>query len=116
MNRKTTVFMLAALLSACSGFVAAGEIPREGRGKQAAADVAGEYTGRRTPYNSVQAVYSDCRRHTVVWSGGVARRGPDRIRPRPVRSRWQSADDNRIFCTGGDPFRQKRVSDEPWIR
>jgi len=115
MNRKTTVFVLAALLSARSGFVAAGEIPREGQGKPAAADVASEYTSR-TPYNSAQAVYSDCRRHTVVWSGGVARRGPDRIRPRPVRSRWQSADDNRIFCTGGDSFRQKRVSDEPWIR
>jgi len=115
MNRNTTVFPLAVLLSALSGYVPADEIPREGQGKQAAADLVSEYTDR-TAYNNAQAVYSDCRRHTVVWSGGVARRGPDRIRPRPVRSRWQSADDKRIFCAGGDPFRQKRVSDEPWIR
>ena len=115
MNKKTTMFLPAVLFSALCGFVAAGGNPREGQGKQAAAEVAGEYTGRAR-YNSVQAVYSDCKRHTVIWSGGVARRGPDRIRPRPVRSRWQGADDKRIFCTGGDPFRQKRVSDEPWIR
>ena len=115
MNRKTTVFLPAVLLSVLSGFVPAAEIQREGQGKQTATDVVGDYTDR-TPYNSVQAVYSDCQRHTVIWSGGVARRGPDRIRPRPVRSRWQSADDNRIFCSGGDPFRRKRVSDQPWIR
>jgi hypothetical protein len=115
MDKKKTAFPLAVLLSAISGFVGAGEIPREGQGTQAAAAVAGEIPGR-TPYHSVKTVYSDCQRRRVIWSGGVARRGPDRIRPRPVRSRWQGADDNRIFCTGGDPFSRKRVADEPWIR
>ena len=115
MDKKKIAFLLAVLLFAISGFAWADESPREGQGKQAAAAVTGEYPGR-TQYPSAKAVYSDCQRYTVVWSGGVARRGPDRIRPRPVRSRWQGADDNRIFCTGGDSFRQKRVSDEPWIR
>ena len=115
MDKQKTAFPLAVMLSAISGFVCAGEIPRQGQVTQSAAAVAGETPGR-TPYQSVKSVYSDCQRRRVVWSGGVARRGPDRIRPRPVRSRWQSADDNRIFCTGGNPFSRKRVSEEPWIR
>ena len=115
MDKQKTAFPLAVMLSAISGFVCAGEIPRQGQVTQSAAAVAGETPGR-TPYQSVKSVYSDCQRRRVVWSGGVARRGPDRIRPRPVRSRWQSADDNRIFCTGGNPFSRKWVSEEPWIR
>ena len=115
MKKKKTAFWLAVLLSAISGFVLAGEIPGEEQGTQTAVGMAGEIAGR-TSYNSVKSAYSGCQRHTVVWSGGIARRGPDRIRPRPVRSRWQGADANRIFCAGGDPFRQKRVADEPWIR
>jgi hypothetical protein len=115
MDKNKNAFPLTLLLSTISGFVWAAEIPDEGHGKQAAAAVASEYPGR-TPYHSVKTVYSDCQRHSVVWSGGIARRGPDRITPRPVRSRWQDADDNRIFCTGGNPFSQKRVADTPWIR
>ena len=112
---KINAFLLTLFLSAIFGFVWAGEIPREGQGEQAAAAEAGESPGR-APNHNMKPVYAGCQRNTVVWSGGIARRGPDRIRPRPVRSRWQTADENRIFCTGGNPFRQKRVSDEPWIR
>jgi len=115
MDKQKTALPLAVMLSAISGFVGAGEIPRQGQVTQAAAAVAGDTPGR-TAYQSVKSVYSDCQRRRVVWSGGIARRGPDRIRPRPVRSRWQGADDNRIFCAGGNPFSRKRVADEPWIR
>jgi hypothetical protein len=115
MDKKTNALLSAVLISVFSGFVWGGEIPREGQGKQAATAMTDEYTGR-PPYHSVKTAYSGCQRHSVVWSEGVARRGPDRIRPRPVRTRGQSADENRIFCSGGDPFRQKRVADEPWIR
>jgi len=115
MGKKKNALVPAVLLSAISSFVSAGEITPEEQGKQSAAAVASEYPDR-TPYQTVEPVYSGCQRHTVVWSGGVARRGPDRIRPRPVRSRWQGADQDRIFCRGGNPFRQKRVADQPWIR
>ena len=60
--------------------------------------------------------YSDCRRHRVVWSGGVAVRGRDRISPRPVRSRWQRAGQSRIRCTGGESFDRIQVADQPWVR
>ena len=62
-------------------------------------------------------VGSDCQRQRVVWSGGVARRGPDRIAPRPIRSRRQSRDESRLRCPDrGNVFHKKRVSDHPEIR
>ena len=57
-----------------------------------------------------------CRRHGVVWSGGMALRFSDRISPRPIRSRWERDRDSRIRCRGIDAFERRRVSDEPWIR
>ena len=59
---------------------------------------------------------SKCRRNGVVWSGGVASRFSDRIRPRPVRSRWDRDVDNSIRCVGVDAFKQHRVSDQASIR
>lgn len=58
---------------------------------------------------------SDCQRYGVIWSGGVALRRPDRISPRPVRSRWQGRGGSRIRCTDGDAFRQQRVASQPWV-
>ncbi len=59
---------------------------------------------------------SACRRYGVIWSGGAALRRPDRISPRPARSRWQGAGESRIRCADGDAFRQSQVADSPWIR
>ncbi len=59
---------------------------------------------------------SDCRRYGVIWSGGTALRGPDRISPRPVRSRWRGAGESRIRCAEGGAFKQSQVADRPWIR
>ena len=115
MDKHENAIVLAVLSSAMSGVLQAGENPRQGQAEQAATVEAGDYSGR-SPYHSVKTVYSDCQRRGVVWSGGVAQRGPDRIRPRPVRSRWQGADEKQIFCMGGDPFSRKRVADQPWIR
>jgi hypothetical protein len=58
----------------------------------------------------------DCRRYGVIWSGGTALRRPDRISPRPVRSRWQAAGASRIRCADGGAFGQTLVADQPWIR
>ena len=69
-----------------------------------------------TRYEMAQARSSKCRRNGVVWSGGVASRFSDRIRPRPVRSRWDRDADNRIGCADVDAFKRYRVSDQPWIR
>jgi hypothetical protein len=116
MNKKNNpVIPLALLLSAISGVVCAVDIPRKAQGNQEFTVAASEYL-TRTPYHSVKTVYSDCHRNRVIWSGGIARRGPDRIGPRPIRSRWQGTDESRIYCSGGNPFSQKRVADEPWIR
>lgn len=73
---------------------------------------------RRSPSSGelLQYLRSDCRRNGVIWSGGVARRGPDRISPRPVRSRWQRADRSRIRCSEGESFQRRRVADQPEIR
>lgn len=67
-------------------------------------------------YSSLQREQSGCRRYSVTWSGGIALRGPDRISPRPVRSRWQDPGASRVRCQGGDAFSQRRVSARPWIR
>ncbi|MDH3899511.1 MAG: hypothetical protein OEU51_00530 [Gammaproteobacteria bacterium] len=116
MNKKNKYIRpVALLLMTIPGFVSAGETASK-RHSNAEFSVALTKTGSSTSYSSVQAVHSDCRRNGVVWSGGIARRGPDRISPRPVRSRWQSADKSRIYCGSGDPFSQHRVADKPWIR
>ena len=70
----------------------------------------------RGRYEKVQAPGAKCRRNGVVWSGGTASRFSDRIRPRPVRSRWDRDTDSRIGCAGVDAFIRYRVSDQPWIR
>jgi len=57
----------------------------------------------------------DCQRYGIIWSGGIALRRPDRISPRPVRSRWQGAGESRIRCAEGGAFEQRRVADQPWI-
>ena len=116
MNKKNNCISLAALLLiANSGVVslagAAGDRPGN-----AGSDVTIIVYDKSSAFENEQAVHSDCRRNGVVWSGGVARRGPDRISPRPVRSRWQTADKSRIYCAGGSPFSQKRVADQSWIR
>ena len=116
MNKKNNpVIPLALLLSAVSGFVCAGDIPRKAQGNQEFTVAASE-NPTRTPDHSVKTVDSDCQRNRVIWSGGIARRGPDRIGPRPVRSRWQGTDESRIYCSGSNSFGQKRVADEPWMR
>ena len=67
-------------------------------------------------YEVLQVLDSKCRRNGVVWSGGVALRFPDRISPRPIRSRWDRDSDNRVYCTEVDAFEQLRVADQPMIR
>ena len=57
-----------------------------------------------------------CRRNGVVWSGGIASRFPDRISPRPVRSRWDRKADSGVGCAEVDAFKRYRVSEQPWIR
>jgi len=112
---KSNMLVLAMAVPATFGLLMAGGVSgKDYEQREEAADF-GEpqgYSASRT----VKTVYSDCRRYGVVWSGGVALRRPDRISPRPVRSRWQDGEDSRIFCTVGDPFAQKRVADTPWVR
>jgi len=116
MNKKNKyICPVALLLMSIPGFVSSGEAASK-RYSNAEFDVALTRFGTSAPSGSAQAVHSDCRRNGVVWSGGIAHRGPDRISPRPVRSRWQSADKSRIYCAGGNPFSQHRVADKPWIR
>ena len=114
MGENNSAFVTLVLLGAISGPATSAEQPPHRQDGPAAA-ATGEVADHRL-YQPVEPRYSGCQRHTVVWSGGIARRGPDRIRPRPVRSRWQTADQDRIFCTDGDPFQRRRVADQPWIR
>lgn len=114
-KKNNAVILLALLLSTISGIVCAGDMLRKVQGNQKSTVVTSEYLPR-TPNHSVKTVNSDCHRNRVTWSGGIARRGPDRIGPRPTRSRWQGTDERRIYCGGGSPFSQKEVADEPWIR
>ena len=106
---KNTIHLVLLLLAG-SGIAGAAEQSHEAQGRQHLIVVAGDYLPAAT-YRSAKIAHSDCHRNRVVWSGGVARRGPDRIRPRPVRSRWQGADENRIFCPGGNSFSRKRVAE-----
>lgn len=114
-NKNKTIHSLALLLAVIPGFVSAGEAAGKRHGHTGSAVTMTRYVTSQ-PHHSLQAVHSDCRRSGVVWSGGIARRGPDRISPRPVRSRWQGADESRIYCAGGNPFTRHRVADLPWIR
>lgn len=82
-------------------------------------DVLNAFSDRRYTqprYKVVRFLASKCRRNGVIWSGGVASRFPDRIRPRPVRHRWERGSDNQIHCNDVDAFSQLRVSDLPMIR
>jgi hypothetical protein len=116
MNKNNNpVFSIAVLLSVVSSAVCADVFPRAVSGNQEVT-VAAVESLHLTPSRGVKAAYSDCRRNRVVWSGGVARRGPDRISPRPIRSRWQGDAANRIYCPGDNSFSQTRVADEPWVR
>ena len=114
-KKNNAAILLALLVSSISGIVCAGDMQRKVQGNQKSTVVTSEYLPR-TPHHSVKTVHSDCHRNRVIWSGGIARRGPDRIGPRPTRSRWQGTDERRIYCRGGSPFSQKEVADEPWIR
>jgi hypothetical protein len=112
---KTNMLVLAVAVPTTFGLLMARGVSGEGYDQRKEAAEFGESQGYSAS-RAVKAVYSDCRRHGVVWSGGIALRQPDRIGPRPVRSRWQDSKDSRIFCTEGDPFTQKRVADTPWVR
>ena len=114
-NKNNAVILFALLSPTICGFVCAGDMPPKVQGNQESTVVTSEYLPR-TPHPSVKTVHSDCHRNRVIWSGGIARRGPDRISPRPTRSRWQGSDEPRIYCGDGSPFSQKEVADEPWIR
>jgi len=116
MNKKNKYIRpLAVLLAVLPGLVSTGEAASKRHGNTGSAATITGYVNS-SPHSSVRAVHSDCRRSGVVWSGGIAWRGPDRISPRPVRSRWQSVDESRIYCAGGNPFSKNRVADLPWIR
>jgi len=117
MTRKTDMryWLTAVLLAAQAALMApasAGESPDTGASSAALIVIhpADTSTGRFTREEST------CRRYGVIWSGGVALRRPDRISPRPVRSRWQGAGESRIRCADGDAFRYSQVADSPWIR
>lgn len=110
-----TMLVLAVAVPTISGLLMPSGVSGEAFDHRIEAAQFGEYQGYSAS-RTVKTVYSDCRRHGVVWSGGIALRRPDRISPRPVRSRWQDDEDSRIFCTEGDPFTQKRVADTPWVR
>ena len=112
--------LLAKVLDRIEGFeivgqVSTGEAAGKHHGKTGSAVTMTRYVNS-SAQNNAQGVHSDCRRSGVVWSGGIARRGPDRISPRPVRSRWQTADASRIYCADSKPFSKHRVADLPWIR
>ncbi len=44
------------------------------------------------------AADAHCLRNRVVWSGGIALRGPNRLHPAPVRTKWQTRGESRIRC------------------
>jgi hypothetical protein len=116
MNKyKNSIITMALLLYTISGSVCVGDILHNTQDGHEFTVVA-SVSVRRSSYRSVSPLFSDCTRNRVIWSGGIARRGPDRISPRPIRSRWQGADESRIYCSGGNPFTQMRVADEIWIR
>ena len=58
-----------------------------------------------------QLARSGCRRYGVSWSCGVAQQLPDRISPRPVRTRWDMANISRIRCGKSQVFRSRSLTD-----
>jgi len=61
---------------------------------------------------------SRCHQRRIVWSGGIAFRGPRRLRPRPVSSKWETRAQNPRSCPGpaSAVLRRYRVSDHPNLR
>jgi hypothetical protein len=117
MMRKSDMrYWLTAMLLAAQAVLlvpaSAGEAPDTGA--SSAALIVMHRDGTNTGKFTREA--PACRRYGVIWSGGIALRRPDRISPRPVRSRWQGAGENRIRCKDGGAFRQPQVADSPWIR
>ena len=116
MNRNKDFTLLAALV--CSAIISA-----TGTGAYASdsaitgsRDTSPENHHTDTGYKVALALRAKCRRNGVVWSGGIASRFPDRISPRPVRSRWDRKADSRVGCAEVDAFKRYRVSEQPWIR
>jgi hypothetical protein len=103
--------LVAATLGLSSASVTAGESYPGAPPSVSVRTYAGGYDS-----DTLRRLRSTCHRYRVTWSGGIARRGPDRISPRPIRTRWQRAGDPRILCAGGDTFSQRRVADQPWLR
>ena len=116
MNRNNNCLRLVVLLLMANAGLVSPAGAAGSRLAGAGSDMAMTGYDKNVVYKNRPAIHSDCRRNGVVWSGGIARRGPDRISPRPVRSRWQRGDESRIYCAGGDPFSQQRVADQSWIR
>lgn len=116
MNKyKNSGLALGMLVVAGMLFIPPGLGAGEPRGKARFAVTTAVYD---TPLEQriLQLARSGCRRYGVFWSGGIARRSPDRISPRPVRTRWQAADDERITCSAEDAFLQRRLTEQPWVR
>lgn len=116
MNRKKDLTLLTALV--CTTIIIA-----PGTGAYAGdsvttepGDVYADSHHTQARHKIAQAQRSKCRRNGIVWSGGIASRFSDRIRPRPVRSRWDRDADSRVGCTDVDAFKRYRVSAQPWIR
>jgi len=103
--------LVAATLGLTSTGVIAGESRRDASPSLSVRTYAGGYD-----LDTLQRLRSTCRRYRVTWSGGIARRGPDRISPRPIRTRWQGEAENPILCAGGNTFSQRPVADQPWVR
>ena len=113
-NKGLTTFT-ALVCTAALGVPGAGAYAGDSVGT-GSRNVFADSRHNHTRYEVAQAQSSKCRRHGGVWSGGVASRFADRIRPRPVRSRWDRAADKRIGCADVDAFKRYRVSDQPLIR
>lgn len=116
MNRKKDLTLLTTLV--CSAIISVA-----GTGAYASDSVNTESSeiftdNAHTParHKVAQAQRSKCRRNGVVWSGGIASRFSDRIRPRPVRSRWDREADSSVGCADVNAFKRYRVSEQPWIR
>ena len=114
-NNKPAPFLPAlactAMLSVTSAGACASDSP-----DTVSPGVSADSRHTHTQYKVAQLRSPKCRRNGVVWSGGVASRFADRIRPRPVRNRWDSDTDSSIGCAGVDAFKRYRVSDQPLTR
>ena len=116
MNEHKGLAFLTALSCTAMLSVPGAGVSASDSSDTASRNVSADSRHTQTRYKVAQAQSSKCRRNGVVWSGGTASRFADRIRPRPVRSRWDRDADNRIGCADVDAFTRYRVSDQPWIR